>query len=108
MLSFGYANIVKDAGVEKFSVVYGPLYFSYIYNIVKYIYNCYGLDTYSGASIEALCLHQLLYTPNICLRTLVLSFPAIEQHIRRACIHAGYLWKLSHLELDIPDPTSWG
>ena len=24
ILSFGYANIVKDAGVEKFSVVYGP------------------------------------------------------------------------------------
>ena len=24
VLSFGYANIVKDAGVEKFSVVYGP------------------------------------------------------------------------------------
>ena len=108
MLSFGYANIVKDAGVEKFSVVYGPLYFNYIYNIVKYIYNCYGLDTYSGASFEALRLHQLLYTPNICLRTLVLSFPATEQHIRRACIHAGYLWKLSHLELDIPDSTSWG
>ena len=24
VLSFGYANIVRDAGVEKFSVVYGP------------------------------------------------------------------------------------
>ena len=24
MLSFGYDNIVKDAGVEKFSVIYGP------------------------------------------------------------------------------------
>ena len=24
VLSFGYANIVKDAGIEKFSVVYGP------------------------------------------------------------------------------------
>ena len=84
-------------------------YISIIFTIiVKYIYNCYGLDTYSGASFEALCLHQLLYTPNICLRKLVLSDPVIEQHVRRACIHAGYLWKLSHLELDIPDPTSWG
>ena len=24
VLSFDYANIVKDAGVEKYSVVYGP------------------------------------------------------------------------------------
>ena len=24
VLSFGYANIVKDAGIENFSVVYGP------------------------------------------------------------------------------------
>ena len=24
VLSFGYANIVKDAGVETFSVIYGP------------------------------------------------------------------------------------
>ena len=75
--------------------------------ITKYIYNCYGLDTSSGTSFEALRLHQLLITPNICLRTLAPSVPAIEQHVRRACIQAGYLWKLSHLELDIPDPTSW-
>ena len=180
VLSFCYANIVKDPGVEKFSLVYGPkdkyfdvfdnlsyfgidisrvlLYFpaltgwdttSSFYQlgkakfwktwikqhnnnnesltrtfihigdqptnidpndidiIAKYIYNCYGLDTSSGTSFEALRLHQLLITPNICLRTLAPSVPAIEQHVRRACIQAGYLWKLSHLELDIPDPTSW-
>ena len=35
--------------------------------IAKYICNCYGLDTSSGNSFEALCLHQLLNTPNICL-----------------------------------------
>ena len=76
--------------------------------IAKYICNCYGLDTSSGNSFEALCLHQLLNTPNICLWTLAPSVPAIEQHVRHACIQAGYLWKLSHLELDLPDPTSWG
>ena len=75
--------------------------------IAKYIYNCYGLDTSSGTSFEALRLHQLLNTPNTCLRTLGPSVSAIEQHVRRACIQAWYLWKLSHLELDIPDPTSW-
>ena len=24
------------------------------------------------------------------------------------CIQAGYLWKLSEIELLIPDPTEWG
>ena len=158
MLSFGYANIVKDAGVEKFSVVYGPKekYFDMFVNlsyfeeyicrvlpyfhaltgcdmtssfyqlgkakfwktwikehkkkneslartfthlgdqptnmglnhfdiIAKYIYDCYGLGTSSGTSFEALRLQQLLNTPNICLRTLAPSVPAIEQHVRRAC-----------------------
>ena len=73
--------------------------------IAKYIYNCYGLDTSSGTSFEALRLRQLLNTLKIWLRTLAPSVPAIEQHVRRACIQAGYLWKLSYLELDIPDPT---
>ena len=37
------------------------------------------------------------------------SIPAIEQqNVRRACIQAGYLWKLSQLELDRHDPTFWG
>ena len=141
VLSFGYANIVKDAGVEKFSVVYRPKekYFDVLDNlsyfgedicralpyfhaltrcdmtssfyrlgkakfwktwmkqhnnnnnksltrtfihlgdqptnidpndidiIAKYIYNCYGLDTSSGTSFEALYLRQLLNIPNLCL-----------------------------------------
>ena len=50
--------------------------------IGKYIYNCYGLDASSGSSFEALHLRQLLNTPNIGLRTLVPSVPAIEQHAR--------------------------
>ena len=62
-----------------------------IYIIAKYIYNCYGLGTFPGTSFEALRLHQLLNTPNICLRTFAPSVPAIEQHVKRACIQAGYL-----------------
>ena len=181
VLSFGYTNIVKDAGIEKFSVVYEPKekYFDVFDNlsnfgedicgalpffhvltgwnttssfyqldkakfwetwmkqyndnneslirtfidlgdkptnidpneidiIAKYIYNCYGLDTSSVNSFEALHLCQLLNTPNICLWTLAPSVPAIEQHVRPTCIQARYLWKLSHLKLDIRDPTSWG
>ena len=76
--------------------------------IAKYIYNSYGLDMSSFTSSEVLHLHQLLNTPNICLRTLVSSFPVIEQHVRHVCIQAVYLWKLSHLEFNIPDPISWG
>ena len=59
--------------------------------IAKYIYNCYGLHTFSGTSCEALLLHQLLNTPNICLRTLVLSVPWIGQHVKCACIQSGHL-----------------
>ena len=42
--------------------------------IAKYIYNCYGLDTSSGTSFEALRLHQLLNTPNTSSNTWAFSF----------------------------------
>ena len=73
----------------------------------KYIYNYHGLDTSSSTLFEALRLRQLLNSPKICLLTLAPLVPAIEQHVRHARIQVRYLWKLSHLELDIPDPTSW-
>ena len=49
--------------------------------IIKYIYNCYGLDTSSSTSFEALRLCQSLNAPNIFLQTLVPSVPAIERQI---------------------------
>ena len=63
--------------------------------ITIYIYNCYGLDISSGTS-------------GTCLWILMPSVPATEQHVRCAYIQTEHLWKLSQLELDIPDPTSWG
>ena len=42
--------------------------------IAKYIYNCYGLDTSSDTSFEALRLHQLLSTPNNVFENLHLQF----------------------------------
>ena len=51
---------------------------------------------------------QLISTPNASLRMLAPSPAAILQHTKRACIQAGYLWKLSEVELKIPDPTEWG
>ena len=74
--------------------------------IVKYIYYYYDLDTFSGTLFEALRLRQLFNTSSICLQALMLSVPAIDQHVRRACIQTGYIWKLSQLELYISDPTS--
>ena len=43
VISFGYTNIVKDAGVETFSVVYGPkeVYFD-VFNNLSY----FGEDIY--------------------------------------------------------------
>ena len=72
--------------------------------IAKDIYNCSAI----GSSLIALRLRQLLNTPSKCLWTLVPSVSAIGQYVRRACIQAGYLWKLSQLELDILDPIFWG
>ena len=51
---------------------------------------------------------QLISTPNVNLRALVPSQSGILQHIKRACIQAGYLWKLCELEVTIPDPIEWG
>ena len=51
---------------------------------------------------------HLISTPTVNLRMLVPSPSGILQHIKRACIQAGYLWKLCELETDIPDPTEWG
>ena len=37
VLSFGYANIVKDAGVETFSMVYGPKEISFgVFDYLSY------------------------------------------------------------------------
>ena len=38
---------------------------------------------------------------------LVPSPSGILQHIKRACILAGYFWKLNEIEANIPDPTEW-
>ena len=59
MLSFGYANIVNDAGVGKFSVVYGPKekYFDVFVNLsfgedicraLPYFHALTGCDTTSS------------------------------------------------------------
>ena len=42
------------------------------------------------------------------LRSLPPSKDALRQHVLRACYQAGFLWRQSVEELDIPDPEKWG
>ena len=51
---------------------------------------------------------HLISTPNVNLRMLVSSPSGILQHIKRACIQAGYFWKLSEIEANILEPIEWG
>ena len=51
---------------------------------------------------------HLISTHNVNLWMLAPSSSGILQHIKQACIQAGYFWKLSEIETNIPDPTEWG
>ena len=42
------------------------------------------------------------------LHVLPLNKVALRQYIYRASYQAGYLWRQSVEELDIPDPDQWG
>ena len=42
------------------------------------------------------------------LRSLPPSINSLCQHVLRACYQAGYLWRQSVEEVDIPDPKDWG
>ena len=74
--------------------------------ICNFVYSAYNLT--NEIQFNARRRKQLLCIPNVSLRVLVPSPAAILQHKKRAIIQAGYLWKLSEVELQIPDPTEWG
>ena len=42
------------------------------------------------------------------LRKLPPGRDALVQHIKRACLQAGYLWRESIEDFQLPDPTLWG
>ena len=75
--------------------------------VSKYVYRVYGMNK-KYLSFKSQRVHQLITTPDVNLRMLVPSQSGILQHMRRACIQAGYLWKYCECELSIPSPKNWG
>ena len=70
------------------------------------VYEAYGLIKQTPFKTRR--TYHLISTPNVNLRMLV-PFPSgILQHIKRACIKAGYFWELSEIETNIPDPIELG
>ena len=74
--------------------------------LCNFVYEAYGLT--KQAPFKTRRTDHLISTPNVNLRMLVPSPSRILQHIKRACIQAGYFWKLSEIETNIPDPIESG
>ena len=74
--------------------------------LCNFVYEAYGLT--KQAPFKSRRTDHLISIPNVNLRMLVPSTSGILQHIKRACIQAGYLWKLCELEIAIPNPIDWG
>ena len=70
------------------------------------MYEAYGLT--KQAFFKSRWIDHLISTPNIDIRMLVPSPSGILQHIKRASLQAGYLWKLCEFEVNIPNPIEWG
>ena len=76
--------------------------------LCSFVYSVYGLKQSTVSPFKSQRTDQLIQTPDVNLRSLVPSPSGILQQIKRACIQAGYLWKLCDTELTIPDPEEWG
>ena len=72
-------------------------------NYVQHIYMTGTLPS----SLDKQRMHQFIITPDIKLRSLPISLVGLTEHIKRACLQCWY-WKLSVLNVDVPDPLSWG
>ena len=74
--------------------------------LCNFVYEKCGLT--KPAPFKTRLTDHLVSTPNVNLRMLV-PFPSrILQHVKRACIQAGYFWKLSEIKTNTPDPIIWG
>ena len=74
--------------------------------LCNFVYESYGLTRQE--SFKTRRTDHLILTPNANLWMLVPSLSGILQHIKRACIQAGYFWKLSEIETNISDPIECG
>ena len=74
--------------------------------LCNFVYEPYGLT--KQAPFKTRWTDNLISTPNVNLRMLLLSPSGILQHVKRACTQAGYFWKLSEIETNMSDPIEWG
>ena len=74
--------------------------------LCNFFNEAYGLT--KEAPFKTRWTDHLISTPNVNLRMLAPSPSGILQHIKQACIQAGYFWKLSEIETNISDPIEWG
>ena len=72
----------------------------------EFVYEAYGLTKQGPYKTRQ--TDNLISTPTVNLKMLVPSPSGILQHMKQACIQAGYFWRLSEIETKIPDPIAWG
>ena len=73
--------------------------------IERYLLEVYGSRATSLGAAR-LDMHRKSKENN--LRSLPPNINSLCQHVLRACYQAGYLWRQSVEEVDIPDPKDWG
>ena len=73
--------------------------------IEKFVTKMY---TKQNKSLTLLRIELFKYMKDSDLRKLPPSREALEQHTRRACYQAGYVWKKTVRDIVLPNPENWG
>ena len=73
--------------------------------IEKFVTKMY---TKQNKSLTLLRIELFKYMKDSDLRKLPPSREALEQHTRRACYQAGYVWKETVRDIVLPNPENWG
>ena len=71
----------------------------------------FALEIYAVRKVDSLTqarLHEFMMSTDNDLRKLSPSQEALIHHTKRACYQAGYLWRESIDNFDLPDPKSRG
>ena len=89
-----FSNCPMDIKVNEF------------HKLCNFVSEAFGLT--KQAPFKKWWTDHLISMPNVNLRMLVPSASGIVQHIKRACIQAGYFWKLSEIETNMTNPIEWG
>ena len=81
---------------KKFSNCPTSIKLNEIHTLCNFVYEAYGLT--KRAPFKTRRTDDIISTPHVNLQMLVPSPSGILQHIKRACIQAGYFWKLNEIE----------